>query len=120
MTDLEPKPTPVASIRKAWVIMADNAPEVAAELAKLALTAEHEQVRARAGIAIMSRVGLHERIEVEFRYQDADSLPEAMATGSPVDIVKMRLAQLKTKKLPAFPQTVDADLEPSTVGFDDQ
>lgn len=108
--------TPAAGIRDAWGTLALGAHDAAATLLAVARNGRTETQRVRAAQAVLSRVGISERVEVaaSVRMQTAAMDPDAPEQGvvSPGDVIRQRLAGLRAHEVARLEleATIDAEL----------
>lgn len=81
-------------IRQAWMILAGGAPAVAQSLVDISVHGKSEIARVQASVAVLSRVGLPERVDVGVRVLPDFGEDEELASVSAAELVRSRLEAL--------------------------
>lgn len=109
----QPAATPGAGIRDAWSVLAFSAADAAASLAEVARSGRSEQARISAATALLSRVGITEKVEVAASVRMyAAQLDEGAVADAPQtvgDVIRQRLAMLAERDRQL--STIDAEPE---------
>lgn len=109
----QPAATPGGGIRDAWSVLAFGAADAAASLAEVARSGRSEQARISAATALLSRVGITEKVEVAASVRMyAAQLDEGAVVDAPQtagDVIRQRLAMLAERDRQL--STIDAEPE---------
>lgn len=109
----QPAATPGAGIRDAWSVLAFGAADAAASLVEVARSGRSEQARISAATALLSRVGITEKVEVAASVRMyAAQLDEGAVADAPQtagDVIRQRLAMLAERDRQL--STIDAEPE---------
>ena len=91
-----------AYVRSAFEILAEGAPAVAQSLVKLATEGKSEYVRVQAAQAVLSRIGLAEKVDVGITAVHLVGGVDEVVTGpSAAEVLQMRLSDLRRAALEA-------------------
>ena len=98
-----------AYVRSAFEILVTGAPEVAQSLLDLATSGKSEYVRVQAAQAILSRIGLPEKVDVGITaIHLIGNGNEGIAGPSSADVLRTRLSELRQAALDA--NTIDGEV----------
>lgn len=88
--------TLASSVREAFSILASGAPDVARSLVDLATGAKSELVRVQAATAVLSRVGLPEKVDVGITATHLVGDLDTNISGTAAEMVRARLRLLQS------------------------